>query len=131
MRWENRLGRDMHYNIRLLESMKSFMENFIRSQREQGIKWPEWSSNSSKGNEGAAKQLEEADEEIDDEAIEDNGFASYQGNLENAFVFARQQRGGLVIHEPSNQPWMQSSRSVVSDKGKGIMGPSEGLEDDS
>ncbi|PPS10127.1 hypothetical protein GOBAR_AA10524 [Gossypium barbadense] len=111
--------------------MKPFMETFVRSQRAQGIKWYERSNNSSKGNESAAEQLEEADEEIDDKAIEDNDFVSYQGNFGNAFAFSRQKRRGLVIREPSNRPWKQSSRSVVSDKGKEIMGPSKGLEDDS
>ncbi|KAH1039004.1 hypothetical protein J1N35_040747 [Gossypium stocksii] len=89
--------------------MMPFMETVMRSQRAQGIKWTEL-SNSSKGNEGAAEQLDEADEGIDYEALEDKDFVSYQGNFENAFRFARQQRGQLFNSEPSNQHWMQSSR---------------------
>ncbi|KAH1114086.1 hypothetical protein J1N35_007464 [Gossypium stocksii] len=63
--------------------------------------------------------------------MEDDNFVSYQGNFENAFASARQQRRGLITCEPSNQAWIQSSRSIVSEKGKAIVGPSEGLEEDS
>ncbi|PPE02075.1 hypothetical protein GOBAR_DD00889 [Gossypium barbadense] len=111
--------------------MKSFMESFIRSQGAQGMEWPEWLRDSSKGNEGAIEQQEEDDKEIDYKAIEDDDFASYQGNFDNAFAYARQQREGLITREPSKQPWIQSSRSVVSEKGKEIVAPSEGVEEDS
>ncbi|KAH1046796.1 hypothetical protein J1N35_037580 [Gossypium stocksii] len=51
--WEYRLGRDVRYNIRLLEPMKMFMVTFVRSQGVQ----------------------EEDEEEIDDEAMEDDDYA--------------------------------------------------------
>ncbi|KAH1129146.1 hypothetical protein J1N35_000524 [Gossypium stocksii] len=33
--WERRLGRNVRYNIRLLEPMKPCMDTFVRSQRAQ------------------------------------------------------------------------------------------------
>ncbi|KAH1038879.1 hypothetical protein J1N35_040622 [Gossypium stocksii] len=31
--WERRLKRDVHYNMRLLEAMKPFMDTFMTSQK--------------------------------------------------------------------------------------------------
>ncbi|KAK5843019.1 hypothetical protein PVK06_005446 [Gossypium arboreum] len=85
------------------------MESFVRSQGVQGMEWPKWLSDLFEGNEGTIEQQEDEDKEIDYEAAEDDNFTSYQGNFENAFASARQQKGGLIIREPSNQPWIQSS----------------------
>ncbi|PPS15628.1 hypothetical protein GOBAR_AA04951 [Gossypium barbadense] len=74
---ERRLGCDVHYNVRLLESIKIGMAMFVRIQKRESIEWPEWSSDSSKGNEDATEQQEEENEEIDDKAKEDDDFASY------------------------------------------------------
>ncbi|PPD93215.1 hypothetical protein GOBAR_DD09837 [Gossypium barbadense] len=73
----------------------------------------------------------EKEKEIDDEATENDDFASYQRNLKSAFPSTRQPRGGPVFRDPSDGSWMQPLRHIISGKGKGNIGLSEGFEEDS
>ncbi|KAK5775404.1 hypothetical protein PVK06_043289 [Gossypium arboreum] len=96
--WVRRLGHNMHYNIKLLKSMKIVIDMFVKSKAGTKYRWSEWLSDSFEGNKDVAKQQEEED----DEAIEDDNFASYQGNFESAFAFARQPKEGPIFQKPSD-----------------------------
>ncbi|KAK5833667.1 hypothetical protein PVK06_017520 [Gossypium arboreum] len=83
-------------------------------------------NDSSEGNEGVKEQQEEADEEIDDEAIEDDNFVSYR-KFENAFAAKSGTR-----HPRAKSLTLDSIfKARCKWKRKGIVGPSEDPKEDS
>ncbi|PPE01742.1 hypothetical protein GOBAR_DD01222 [Gossypium barbadense] len=105
--WEHRLGRDVCYNTRLLEAMKPFMDTFL-------------------GNATDEDQEEEARDEENDEATEDDDFAPYHDNFQGALMSLQPSTGApyhLGVERPTR---MSLKRSVIKDKGKRIVGSSEG-----
>ncbi|KAK5825021.1 hypothetical protein PVK06_019823 [Gossypium arboreum] len=73
---------------------------------------------------------EEVEEEEDDEVPKDDDFTSCDNNFQCAFASTQRPTGGLVNRETSHRPEMSSAWLVVREKGKGIAGSSEVLEDD-
>ncbi|KAH1114636.1 hypothetical protein J1N35_008014 [Gossypium stocksii] len=72
------------------------------------------------------KANEEKETDDDEEEIEDDDAVRYRNYFENVFASKQPSTRGSVIRELIEQPGLSYKKSIVKEKGKGLVGPSEG-----
>ncbi|XP_016730261.1 uncharacterized protein [Gossypium hirsutum] len=94
------------------------------------IQWLTRSDDENTEEEDSKKEGSKEEAVDDDKVTEDDDVTPYHDDFENLFASKKPFTGGLVIHDPSDQPTVSYKKSIIKGKDKRVARSSEGPRGD-